>query len=78
MTKQKESKWAIVIDKIGGEFYPDPIYTDIPKLDAKLKYLADYREKHNMKCVGYIAELLTPERETQHNDEWTRWVASID
>lgn len=76
--KIKQSNYAIVLEKIGGEFYPDPIYNDIQRLDKKLQYLNDYREKNNMKKVIYIAELLTKEREAQHNDEWTRWVASID
>lgn len=78
MKKLKETKWAIVIDKIGGDFYPDPIYTDLKKLDTKLKYLSDYRDSHNMERIGYLAEVLSPERETQHNEEWTRWTSNID
>lgn len=71
-------KYAIVVGKVGGEFYPDPEYTDIARLDKKLKYLADYQEKNNMKKVVYIAELLTPARLAQHQTEWNAWRAMID
>lgn len=71
-------KYAIVLEKVGGEFYPDPIYEDIKKLDKKLEYLADYRIKNNMPKVSYIAEALTPEREAQHEREWKQWCSMID
>ena len=71
-------KFAIVIGKVGGEFYPDPIYENIKQLDKKLEYLAEYREKNNMPRVGYIAEALTEEREAQHNKEWKQWCSMID
>lgn len=76
---QKQStKWAIVLDRVGGEFYPDPIYTDRERLEKKLQYLSEYREKHGMKPVVYIAEVLSKEREEQHNHEWKRWCSMID
>lgn len=75
---QKQSKWAIVLDRVGGEFYPDPIYTDRERLEKKMQYLSEYRYKHGMKPVVYVAELLTKEREEQHDKEWKRWVSLID
>lgn len=74
------NKYAIVVGKMGGEFYPDPEYTDIARLDKKLKYLADYQEKNSRYLTKtiYIAELLTPARLEQHQTEWNKWRAMID
>lgn len=71
------NKYAITIGEI-GEFYPDPIYTDLEKVKAKVEYLTKYREEHGMEKVEYFIERLTPEREEQHNKEWKAWVSMID
>lgn len=72
-----DKKYAIVI-KGTEEFYPDPIYEDLEKAKKKVAYLTDYRTTHNMKSAEYAIETLTAKREAQHNDEWTRWCASMD
>jgi ribonuclease HI len=69
-------KYAIVNEE--GEFYPDPIYTDSKKIEEKITYLENYRKDKNMKWVNYTAEILTPEREKQHEEEWKRFCSAID
>ena len=68
-------KYAIVQ---GGEFYPDPIYTDKKEAEDKVKYLHDYRVENNMPTKQYCIEVLTPEREAQHGKEWKAYCDMID
>jgi len=75
---KKESKYAIVIDRIGGEFYPYPSYDDIERINKKVEYLTNYRKEHNMKERAYLIETLSKERLAQHTEEWTKWVSLID
>jgi hypothetical protein len=70
-------KYAI-INKETKEFYADPIYTDIEKAKRKIEYLENYEKEHNMKLNTYEIEVLTPERETQHEKEWKQFCNAID
>ncbi len=67
-----------IIDNATGEFYPDPIYTDIKRATDKIMYLEDYRAKNHMDEVIYKVEVLTPKRLEQHETEWKKWVSMID
>jgi len=69
-------EYAIVNEK--GEFYPDPIYTNQEKGEAKIAYLENYRKEHNMDWVNYTLEILTIKRKTQHKAEWKRFCEAID
>ena len=40
-------KYAIVNENT-NEFYPDPIYTDPEKAEAKIAYLENYRKENKM------------------------------
>jgi len=71
------NKYAIV-EVESGEFYPDPIYTNIKKIKDKINYLINYRKKNGMEERHYKIEKLTKEREKQHNEEWKRWCSLID
>jgi hypothetical protein len=70
-------KYAIV-DFNSNEFYPDPAYTDLERIENKIAYLQDYRTKNNMEPSNYGIEVLSPEREAQHATEWARFVSMID
>jgi len=70
-------KYAIV-NKRTGEFYADPIYTDIQKGRDKIRYLEDYRVRHNMPPEEYVLEELSEEREAQHDREWREFVSMLD
>jgi hypothetical protein len=67
-----------IVNTDTGEFYADPVYVDKKKAEVKIDYLKNYRLKNNMQFVNYAVELLTPERWTQHNREWAKFVAAID
>lgn len=70
-------KYAIV-NKKTKEFYADPIYTDIKKAKQKIEYLHNYEKEHNMEFKVYEIEVLTPEREAQHEKEWKQFCDAID
>ncbi len=67
-----------IVDKKTKEFYPDPIYADKQKAEAKVAYLVDYRIKNKMEYREYVIEELTPERVEQHEREWKKWGTMID
>ena len=70
-------KYAIAI-KDTKEFYPDPVFDDLDRITKKIEYLNSYPEQHQMDNVDYVIEELTPERESQHKQEWQRYVSLID
>ena len=69
-------KYAIVNEK--GEFYPDPIYENSEKGEAKISYLENYRKENNMEWVNYTLEILTKKRAEQHEVEWKRFCEAMD
>lgn len=69
-------KYAIV--NKNGEFYADPIYTDITQAMEKIKYLNQYRVDNQMEDMAYDIEPLSEAREAQHNQEWQTYRSMID
>ena len=73
----KVKYYAIVIAG-SKEFYPDPPYTELERINKKIKYLKDYETENNMPTTRYIIETLTPARLEQQNREWKEWTSMQD